>query len=127
MGANRVDMSALARAGGERSRRQYMERSLAAILAAAATISLASLVVPHWAKVSDLTIAVAACMAYPAAGVLWLSGGRLPSPVSESRRAKARTSADSRPTAMPVATTMLATNSHSDAAVRSWTRPRKTP
>src|SRR5437763_6244513 len=71
-------MSALARAGGERSRRQYMERSLAAILAAAARISLASLVVPHWARVSDLTIAVAACMAYPAAGVLWLSGGRLP-------------------------------------------------
>jgi len=78
LGANRVDMSALGRAGGERSRRQYMERSLAAILAAAATISLASLVVPHWARVSDLTIAVAACMAYPAAGVLWLSGGRLP-------------------------------------------------
>jgi diguanylate cyclase (GGDEF)-like protein len=55
-----------------------MERSLAAILAAAATTTLASLVVPHWARVSDVTIAIAACMAYPAAALLWFSGGRLP-------------------------------------------------
>lgn len=64
--------------GGEAHRRRYMERSLAAIFAAAATITLAALLVPHWARVSDLTIAVAACAAYPAAGLLWFSGGRLP-------------------------------------------------
>jgi diguanylate cyclase (GGDEF)-like protein len=55
-----------------------MERSLAAILAAAATISLASLLVPHWAKVDDLTIALAAAMGYPAAAILWFWGGRFP-------------------------------------------------
>jgi diguanylate cyclase (GGDEF)-like protein len=55
-----------------------MERSLAAIFAAAATITLVSLFVPHWARVGDLTIALAAFSAYPAAGLLWLSAGRLP-------------------------------------------------
>jgi diguanylate cyclase (GGDEF)-like protein len=34
--------------------------------------------VPHWARVSDLTIAIAACFAYPAAALLWFSDGRLP-------------------------------------------------
>ena len=71
-------MWVLARADGERGRRRYTERSLAAIFATAATITLASLVVPHWARVSDLTIAVSASMAYPAAAVMWFSGGRLP-------------------------------------------------
>jgi diguanylate cyclase (GGDEF)-like protein len=55
-----------------------MERSLAAIFAVAATTTLASLLVPHWARVDDLTIALAAGAAYPAAGLLWWSGGRLP-------------------------------------------------
>jgi diguanylate cyclase (GGDEF)-like protein len=55
-----------------------MERSLAAIFAAAATIALASLLVPHWARVDDLTIVVAAAMGYPAAAVLWFWGGRFP-------------------------------------------------
>jgi len=54
-----------------------MERSLAAIFAAAATITLASLVVPHWARVSDLTIALAASIAYPAAALFWFSHGRI--------------------------------------------------
>ena len=64
--------------GGERARRQYMERSLGAIFAAASTITLASLLAPHWARVDDLTIAVAAGMGYPAALLLWFAGGRLP-------------------------------------------------
>jgi len=55
-----------------------MERSLGAIFAAASTIALASLVVPHWAKVSDATIAIAAAMGYPVAAVLWSARGRLP-------------------------------------------------
>jgi diguanylate cyclase (GGDEF)-like protein len=55
-----------------------MERSLAAIFAAAAGITWASLVVPHWARVSDLTIAVAAGMGFLAAAVLWSSRGRVP-------------------------------------------------
>jgi diguanylate cyclase (GGDEF)-like protein len=59
------------------SRRRYMERSLAAILAAASTITLASLTVPHWARVGDLTIALAALVGYPAAAVLWVSRGRI--------------------------------------------------
>jgi len=59
-------------------RRKYMERSLAAIFAAAATIALASLTVPHWAKVDDLTIAVAAFQGYPLAVILWRANGRFP-------------------------------------------------
>jgi diguanylate cyclase (GGDEF)-like protein len=54
-----------------------MERSLAAIFAMAATITLASLLVPHWARVGDLTIALAASVAYPAAALLWFSRGRI--------------------------------------------------
>jgi len=54
-----------------------MERSLAAIFAAAATITLASLLVPHWARVGDVTIALAASIAYPAAALLWFSRGRI--------------------------------------------------
>jgi len=74
-----VEFSLHSRAGGgEADRRQYMERSLAAIFAAAATITLASLVVPHWARVGDVTIAVSAGMAYPAAAVLWFARGRFP-------------------------------------------------
>jgi diguanylate cyclase (GGDEF)-like protein len=55
-----------------------MERTLAAMFVAAATIALASLTVPHWAKVSDLTIAVAASQGYVLAVVMWLARGRFP-------------------------------------------------
>jgi len=65
--------------GVEREDRRYREQSLAAIFAAAATIALASLLVPHWAKVDDLTIAVAAFQGYPLAFILWRAGGRFPS------------------------------------------------
>jgi diguanylate cyclase (GGDEF)-like protein len=64
--------------GNESARRQYMERTLAAIFAVASTITLASLVVPHWARYGDLTVALAACVGYPAAAVLWYSRGRFP-------------------------------------------------
>jgi len=33
--------------------------------------------VPHWARVGDLTIALAASVAYPAAALLWFSHGRI--------------------------------------------------
>jgi diguanylate cyclase (GGDEF)-like protein len=62
----------------DRERRQYMERSLAAIFAAAATVALATLLVPHWAKVGDLTIAAAAFQGYPLAVILWRARGRFP-------------------------------------------------
>src|SRR4051812_50043266 len=62
----------------QEDRRRYMERSLASIFAAAATIALASLTVPHWAKVGDLTIAIAAFQGYPLAFVLWRGQGRVP-------------------------------------------------
>jgi diguanylate cyclase (GGDEF)-like protein len=37
-----------------------------------------SLTVPHWAKVGDLTIAIAAFQGYPLAFVLWRARGRFP-------------------------------------------------
>jgi diguanylate cyclase (GGDEF)-like protein len=78
-GENAVKFSLRARQdGGQVAHRRYMERSLAAIFAAAAGITWASLVVPHWARVSDLTIAVAAGMGFLAAAVLWSSRGRVP-------------------------------------------------
>ncbi|MCU1449044.1 MAG: putative signaling protein [Acidimicrobiales bacterium] len=61
-----------------REGRQYMERSLAAIFAAAATVALATLLVPHWARVSDLTIALVAFQGYPLALILWRAKGRFP-------------------------------------------------
>lgn len=79
MGQIGVNYSRQARGGaGEAALHQHMERSLAAIFGTAATIILASLTVPHWARYSDLTIAMCASAGYPAAAALWWGRGRFP-------------------------------------------------
>jgi diguanylate cyclase (GGDEF)-like protein len=58
--------------------RQQMERALAAMFLAGATIALASMLLPHWPGTNDAVIAVAAAQGYPMALVLFRARGRLP-------------------------------------------------